>query len=198
MLALADAACSSPYAGSSARDRPARSASTSPAIQPRPGVVSYSRPRLAISCMPTQMPRNGRPLRRTASVKRLDHAGHARRGRARQSANAPTPGSTMRSAARDRVGIGGDDDRPRRAPASRAARSKALRGRVQVARAVIDDGDAHRARSASGNRPDHRLARAIGRRTAARRAGAAGPAARRVGEPAGERLGLGLVAIGGA
>ena len=26
--------------------------------------------------MPTQMPRNGRPRRRTASVERLDHAGN--------------------------------------------------------------------------------------------------------------------------
>ncbi len=36
--------------------------STSPAIQPNPSVISYSRPRSASNCMPTQMPKNGRPF----------------------------------------------------------------------------------------------------------------------------------------
>ena len=49
---------------------------TSPPIQPRPATTSCSSPRVAINCMPTQMPRNGRPRRRTASVERLHHAGH--------------------------------------------------------------------------------------------------------------------------
>ena len=43
------------------RRLPAGSGAISPAIQPKPGVTRCSRPRAAISCMPTQMPRNGAP-----------------------------------------------------------------------------------------------------------------------------------------
>ena len=71
--------------------------STSPAIQLKPSVVTCSLPRVAISCMPTQMPKNGRALERTASVIASSMPSTASRP-LRQSAKAPTPGSTMRSA----------------------------------------------------------------------------------------------------
>ena len=38
---------------------PGRSGTTSPSIQPKPGQSPCSRPTRAISCIPTQMPRNG-------------------------------------------------------------------------------------------------------------------------------------------
>ena len=115
------------------------------------GVTSYSRPRSAISCMPTQMPRNGRPFSRTASSSASTMPGTASSPR-RQSAKAPTPGSTTRSAARDRVGIAGHDDRLVEAGLARGA-LEGLRRRVQIAGAVIDDGDAHRVPPGSGKRP---------------------------------------------
>ena len=77
--------------------------STSPGIQPSPGVTTYSRPRSAMSCMPTQMPRNGRPCAITLSLSASTMPGTASRPR-RQSANAPTPGSTTRSAWRTLLG----------------------------------------------------------------------------------------------
>ena len=98
--------------------------STSPAIQPRPLVTSYSSPRSAMSCMPTQMPRNGRPRLWTRSLSASIMPSMASRPR-RQSAKAPTPGSTMRSARATASGllvttIGCVT------PDSRAARSNAL------------------------------------------------------------------------
>ncbi len=60
-------------------------------------MLPNSRPTLAISCMPTQMPRNGKPRVITASFSASTMLGRAARP-AMQSANAPTPGSTMRSA----------------------------------------------------------------------------------------------------
>ena len=56
-----------------------------------------SRPREAISCMPTQMPRNGAPRFTLASViasMTPERASSA----SMQAEKAPTPGSTMRSA----------------------------------------------------------------------------------------------------
>ncbi len=116
------------------------------AIQPSPSVTSYSRPRSAMSCMPTQMPRNGRPLRAHAFVQRLDHAGHAHRARAgnrrrrrrpaarRDRRGAPHPGSLVTT-----IGCV--------VPAlARGALERLGRG-MQIARAVIDDRDAHRSRS---------------------------------------------------
>ena len=49
--------------------------STSPAIHPRPGVTLYSRPRSAINCIPTQMPKKSLPIFSHALLKRVDHAG---------------------------------------------------------------------------------------------------------------------------
>ena len=85
-------------------------------------------------------------------LQRLDHAGHGVEPGAAvgEGADARQHDAVGRE---HRVGIAGDDDRHRRRPASRAARSKRLVGRVQVARAVVDDGDGHRPPPASGNRP---------------------------------------------
>ena len=125
--------------------------STSPAIQPSPSVTSYSRPRSAISCMPTQMPKNGRPLLRTASSSASTMPSTASRPR-RQSAKAPTPGSTTRSARATHGRVVGHHDRLIEAGLMRRALER-LGGRVQIAGAVIDDGDAHRGAPGSGNRP---------------------------------------------
>ena len=76
---------------------------TSPGIQPKPAVSPCSRPRLAIICWPTQMPRNGAPPRIARSSIAAKRPGMAR-SPARQSAKAPTPGSTIRSAARTASG----------------------------------------------------------------------------------------------
>ena len=76
---------------------------TSPAIQSKPGVTSCSWPLLAISCMPTQMPRKGLPSRRTALSSVSIMPGIAAIP-SRQSRKAPTPGSTIRSALRTASG----------------------------------------------------------------------------------------------
>ncbi len=125
--------------------------STSPAIQLKPSVVTCSLPRVAISCMPTQMPKNGRALTRTASVIASSMPSSASRPR-RQSAKAPTPGSTMRSARNTDFGIARHHDLLRILHAPRGALER-LRGRVQIAGAVIDDGNAHRDPPGSGNNP---------------------------------------------
>ena len=116
-------------------------ATTSPAIQPRPSTVSNSRPRSAISCMPTQMPRNGRPRAITASCERLLEPGH--RGEP-----APAIGEGADAGQHDAVGVG---DRvglavtstSGRNPASRRGALERLRRRAQIARAVIDDRNHH-------------------------------------------------------
>ena len=97
---------------------------TSPLIQPKPGVVRNSRPRSAISCAPTQMPRNGRCLSRTVVSRASRMPGMALTPRS-QSAKAPTPGSTTRSAALTSAGSA-LTAMPTRAPLSQAARSNAL------------------------------------------------------------------------
>ena len=47
---------------------------TSPGIQPKPSLTSCSSPREAMSCMPTQMPRNGLALRDDLLFERLPQA----------------------------------------------------------------------------------------------------------------------------
>ena len=94
-----------------------------------PAVIACSSPRSAISCMPTQMPRNGVPASVAASIASR-RPGTAARPRA-QSAKAPWPGSTMRSAAATVVGVGGDDDvgvEARRARPRARARARRRRG----------------------------------------------------------------------
>jgi hypothetical protein len=97
---------------------------TSPAIQSSPWWSPCSRPTLAISCMPTQMPRKGRPASRTTRVSASTMPGTSYRPR-RQSAKAPTPGRTMRSA---RATSAGSAETRTAVPgaASPAARSSAL------------------------------------------------------------------------
>ena len=82
---------------------------TSPLIQPRPSVTSYSRPRSAINCMPTQMPKKGRALTRTVSFSDCTMPSSASSPR-RQSAKAPTPGKHHPVGAIDGVRIARDDD----------------------------------------------------------------------------------------
>ena len=125
--------------------------STSPAIQPSPSVTSYSRPRSARSCMPTQMPKNGRPFFSTASSIASTMPSTASSPR-RQSAKAPTPGSTTRSARCHRARIVGYDNRLIEADVMRGALER-LGRRVQVAGAVINDRHGHLAAPGSGNRP---------------------------------------------
>ena len=60
-------------------------------------VYDSTSPRSAINCMPTQIPRNGRPLSVTASLSASRIPGKRPRP-AMQSAKAPTPGKTIRSA----------------------------------------------------------------------------------------------------
>ena len=126
--------------------------STSPAIQPRPGVTSYSRPRSAINCMPTQMPKNGRPLLAHALLRARRSCRGCASSPRRQSAKAPTPGSTTRSARATSSGslvttIGCV------VPALARGALERLGRRMQIAGAVVDDGDAHRWAPGSGNRP---------------------------------------------
>ncbi len=118
-----------------------RIGATSPAIQSRPATISCSSPRVAINCMPTQMPRNGRPRLRTALLERLDHAGDRV-----EPASAIGEGADARQhdmvGARDVLGSRGDHDLAREPGLARGA-LEGLAGGVQIARAVIDDGDAH-------------------------------------------------------
>ncbi len=136
MHARVAAACSSPYAGSSGSDRtgmnrgrPRRESS------PSPSVTSHSRPRSAISCMPTQMPKNGLAALAHAVVQRIDHARHGI-----ETAAAIGKGADARQ--HDAVGASRSlPDRQVRtiglaaAVLPRAARSNAFARRVQIARA---------------------------------------------------------------
>jgi hypothetical protein len=115
-------ACSSPYAGSSAAVGRADQDDVAGLIQPRPFVVVYSSPRARHELHADADAEEG-PARRAPPPQRLDHAGHGIEA-ARQSAKAPTPGSTMRSALATRPGRRSGDGASM--PASRAARSKAL------------------------------------------------------------------------
>jgi len=84
--------------------------STSPGIQPSPAVTSYSRPRSAMSLHADADAEERPALRRTVFLQRRHHAGHRVEPR-RQSANAPTPGSTTRSARRTASGCARHQDR---------------------------------------------------------------------------------------
>ena len=117
----------------------------------KPSVTSYSRPRSAKSCMPTQMPKNGRPLCRTASSSAPTMPSTASRPR-RQSAKAPTPGSTTRSAFATTAGSLVTTMGWLEAGLVRGAFERFC-GRVQVTGAVIDDRNAHRRAPGSGKSP---------------------------------------------
>jgi hypothetical protein len=101
--------------------------------------------------MPTHTPKKGLPRSRTASVMASTMPGTGMEA-ARQSAKAPTPGSTMRSALATASGSE-VTAMVSSSPASRAARSNALAAECRLPGAVIDDRDAHRLRSASGKKP---------------------------------------------
>ena len=97
------------------------------------------------------MPRNGRPPSRTRLVERLDHAGDRVE---------PAPAIGKGADARQHDAVGARHrirDRWSRRSAGRGrCRARALErfgGRMQIARAVIDDGDASPLRPGSGNRP---------------------------------------------
>jgi len=96
---------------------------TSPPIQPKPGVSRYSSPRVAIICMPMQMPRKGRACTVTASSI-ASNSPVARESAARQAGKAPSPGRTMRSART--ASSGREETRTRPAPVSAAIRWKAF------------------------------------------------------------------------
>ena len=101
-------------------------ATTSPAIQPSPSTVSNSRPRSAISCMPTQMPRNGRPRADHRLAERRLEAGH--RGEAAPAIGEGADARAARCARRAATSSGraGHDDVGRRCRSRAAARSNAL------------------------------------------------------------------------
>ena len=141
---------------SSATGRAARSCRPRRRIHPRPSVTSYSRPRSAINCMPTQMPRNGRPLPRTVCSSASTMPGTASRPR-RQSAKAPTPGNTMRSARRTASGSLVTRIGCRCAGFARGA-LEGLSGGMQIARTVVDDRDGHARAPGFGKRSRRRPA----------------------------------------
>ena len=96
--------------------------------------------------MPTQMPKNGRPFLRTRLLERVDHAGD-------RIEPAPAIGEGADARQHDAVGAAQlssgslvTSDRLVVAALARGALER-LRRRVQIARAVIDDGDAHAPRS---------------------------------------------------
>ena len=89
--------------------------------------------------MPTQMPRNGVPRFSTLSSSAAIMPGIDDTPRM-QSANAPTPGSTMRSADFHLCRVRGDDDLVSGRFLRRHARKRLLGG-TQIPRAVIDKGD---------------------------------------------------------
>ena len=113
-----------------------------------------------MSCMPTQMPRNGRPLLAHRLVQRLDHAGHRIEAVAAIGEGADARQHHAVGAAH-RVGIAGDHDRLVEPALARGALER-LGGRVQIAGAVIDDRDASSRRSRLREQAEHALAAAAG------------------------------------
>ena len=188
------ARCSSPCGGSSA---PAArgSGATSPAIQSSPGTTSYSRPRVAMSCMPTQMPRNGRPRRAHALFERFDHARHGVEA-------APAIGEGADAGQHDVLGGGttsGSRVTRHLAGEPRFARGalEGLVGGVQIARPVIDDRDAHFSRPPPGTGRALEAAR-LRRRASGRATRALSARRRRRAEASSKKGAFGAVAVAGA
>ena len=88
-------------------------------------MIAFSRPSVAISCMPTQMPRNGTPLpiTRSSSTSTMPVTAIEPGAAIGEGADAGQHDAIGRA---HHLGVGGDDDRRRRRRASRAARSNAL------------------------------------------------------------------------
>ena len=108
------------------------SGSTVPGHSSRPSVSTpCSMPRAKRICMPTQMPRTGRP---PASRRSMIQSPRASRSPSMQAANAPTPGTSRPSAFIGRVVVAGDLD-------VGARRGEGALGGADVAEAVVEDDD---------------------------------------------------------
>ncbi len=130
-----------------------------------------------MSCMPTQMPRNGRPPATACSIA-CRMPGTAASPVA-QSRKAPWPGSTTRSAAATASGSAVIDDGSASMPARSAASGQRARRGGEIAAAVIDHRDPHhrelldeaRGPRAASRRPSARILVArrqhVGQRVAA-------------------------------
>ena len=127
------------------------------------------------TCIPTQTPNTGRPRR--ARSRGSARRGRGRSARARTRRTCPTPGITSASASRDLVGVACH------ARVAAHVRDRA-RDRVEVARAVVEDGDRRRHASQRSPWSEGTPSRPV------RRA--------RVAERLGHRLELGLAPRGGA
>ena len=125
--------------------------STSPGIQPRPGVTSIFAAALGHELHADTNAEKRPALLADALVQRLDHAGN-RIETAPAIRKGADAGQHHAVGARDRVGIAGHHDRLIVAALARGA-LEGLGGGMQIARAVVDDGDAHRGAPGSGNRP---------------------------------------------
>ncbi len=101
--------------------------------------------------MPTQMPKNGRALLAHRLRHRLDHAVERIEPAAAIGEGADA-GQHDAVGAKHHFGIAGDHDLLRIFHAARCALER-LRRRVQIAGAVIDDGNAQREAPGSGNNP---------------------------------------------
>ena len=132
-----------PMCGTFSAGSEGATARTSPGMRSRPGLTPCSTPRVARSCMPTHMPRKGRPRRSTTSAIASTMPGTESRLR-RQSAKAPSPGRTMRSACATSSGSDVIITTDLRLPAAAIMRSKAFCGGAEVAGAIVDEGDGHR------------------------------------------------------
>ena len=119
-------------------------ATTSPPIQPRPSTVSNSRPRSAISCMPTQMPRNGRAARHHRLDERGFEPGRRRQDRGGNRQRRPDPGGGRCGRRRRRCSAGWSRRCRPAMPFSAAARSNAFAAELQIAGAVVEDRNVHR------------------------------------------------------
>ena len=125
--------------------------STSPSIQSKPSVVTCSLPRVAINCMPTQMPKNGRALLAHRFRHRFQHAIERIEPPAAIGEGADA-GQHDAIGAKHRLGIARHHDLLRIFHAPRGALERLRRG-VQIAGTVIDDRNAHRDPPGSGNNP---------------------------------------------
>ncbi len=118
--------------------------STSPGIQPKAlGDFVFAAARRPSAACRRRCRRTAGPLAHRF-VQRVDHAGHRVEAAPAIRRRRRRPAAPRGRRARDRVGIAGDHDRLIVPALARRALER-LRGRVQIARAVIDDGDAHRA-----------------------------------------------------